>query len=293
MKVTLQKSKDRKNKVVLDVEVPQETVKKKFDEVYQKIAQEAKVPGFRPGRAPRHILEQHHGKLAREEVIKALVSESYKAGLESEKVDAVDLPEISELKLDADVLSFRATVEVKPEVVIKQYKGLRLDKKSVTVDPSEIEEYVKQLRAAHKINDDVPEERLARALGYRTKDEFRECLRMQSHLKKENEERGRLERELLRQLRANCSFAVPQSLVDKRLRELQEEAAYQMVHYGIAQEKIEDRLEEFKPKFRADAEEQAKVFLILEAIAKLENITPDDQMIRRAMEFVFAEADWN
>lgn len=293
MKVTSQKSKEHKNKVVLDVEVPQETVKKKFDEVYQKISQEAKIPGFRPGRAPRHVLEQHHGKLAREEAIKGLISESYKEGLQSENLDVIDLPEISDIKLDADILSYKATVEVKPEIKIKQYKGLRIHKKELKVDPSDVEEHIKQLKASRKIDNDVPDERVARGLGYKTKEEFHECLRMQLYLKKENEERGRLEKELLRQLHDNCSFAVPQPLVEKRLRELEEEAAYQMMNYGIEREKIQGRLEELRPKFRADAEEQVKVFLMLEAIAKLENIAPDDQMIRRAMEFVFAEADWS
>ena len=57
-------------KVQLDIEVPAENVKQKFEEVYEKLGKEAKIPGFRPGKAPRDILEKHHSRLAREEVIK-------------------------------------------------------------------------------------------------------------------------------------------------------------------------------------------------------------------------------
>jgi FKBP-type peptidyl-prolyl cis-trans isomerase (trigger factor) len=65
-----------------------------------------------------------------------------------------------------------------------------------------------------------------------------------------------------------------------------------MANYGLPADRIQQRLEEFKPKFRAEAEEQVKVFLVLETVAKLENIKADDSMPSRVVEFLFAEADW-
>ncbi|HAJ56686.1 MAG TPA: hypothetical protein DCL35_02825 [Candidatus Omnitrophica bacterium] len=288
MKVTAKRSKE--NKVTLDIEVPQDIVKKKFDEVYEKIGKEAKIPGFRPGTAPRSILEQHHAKFAREEVLKDLISETYQQGVKTENIDVIDIPEISEVKLESDVLTYKACVEVKPEINIKQYKGLKLKKKEIKVEQAEVDEYFQQLKKGRQ--DGVSDEKLARSLGYKTKEEFLDCLNKQLFLKKENEERARLEKELIDQLVKNTAFPAPKILVDKRIHELEHQAAHQMENYGIAEDKIKERLKEFAPKFKVEAEEQVKIFLILEEIAKLEKIERDDHMVNRAIEFVFAEAEW-
>jgi FKBP-type peptidyl-prolyl cis-trans isomerase (trigger factor) len=288
MKVTATRSKE--NKMILDVEVPSDRVKKKFDEIYEKIGQDVKIPGFRPGKAPRHVLEQHHSKLAREEVMKNLISETYSESVKSESVDVIDVPEIAEVKLESDILTYRATVEIKPEIKIKQYKGLKLKKNEIKIEPSEIEETLKQLK---KTRPDVDDARLAKGLGYRTKEELFDCLNKQLYLKKENEERARLERDLINQLVSLSSFVAPASLVAKRLHELKHQAEHQMAEYGLAEDNIKKRLEEFEPKFKTEAEEQVKVFLILEEIGKCEKMQADDQLVNRVIEFLFAEAEWN
>ena len=288
MKVTSKKSQE--NKVVLDIEVPRDKVLKKFNEVYEQINKEAKIPGYRAGKVPRPVLEQHHAKLAREEVLKNLISESYQETVQTQNIDVIDLPQITEVRLEGDVLTFKAEVEVKPPIKIGSYKGLVLKKNAVSVEPKEIEDFVKQLKTARKT--EMEDEKLARGLGYKTKEEFYDCLNKQLYLKKENEERSRLEKDLIQQLVKMSSFVVPPSLVRKRLEELEHQAKHQMTNYGLPPEKIKERLEEFKPKFRQEAEEQVKVFLILEEIAKLEKIPADDQMLNHVVEFLFAQADW-
>lgn len=288
MKVSTKKSKE--NKVILDIEVPGDIVKKKFDEVYEKINKEAKIPGFRAGKVPRPVLEQHHSKIAREEVLKHLISETYQEGVKRENIDVIDIPEIFEVKLESDILTFKAEVEVKPEIKLKEYKGLKLKKNEIKVEPAEVEEYVKQIKQGRAA--DISDEKLARSLGYKTKEEFSDCLTRQLFLKKENEERARLEKLLIDQLLKNSAFNAPPSLVEKRIHELEHQARAQMANYGVPEDKIKGRLEEFKTKFKAEAEEQVKVFLVLEEIAKLEKIKVDDHMVNRAIELVFAEADW-
>lgn len=289
MKVTTKRSKE--NKVTLDIAVPQEIVKKKFDEVYEQINKEAKIPGFRAGKVPRDVLEKHHAKFAREEVMKRLISETYAEGVKKEDIDVIDVPEISEVKLESDVLTYKAEVEVKPEIKIKQYKGLKLKKNEIKVEPKDIEEYLKTVKQGRPA--DIADEKLARSLGYKTKEEFVDCLTKQIYLKKENEERARLERELVNQLLNNCSFPVPKTLIEKRIHELEHQAEHQMSQYGIPEDKAKERLKEFAPKFKTEAEEQVKIFLVLEEIAKLEKVARDDHMVNRTIEFVFAEAEWD
>ncbi|MDD2866620.1 MAG: trigger factor [Candidatus Omnitrophota bacterium] len=286
----VKKTKTKENKVLLDIEVAQEQVKKKYDEVYDKIGQEAKVPGYRPGKAPRQILEQQHGALARDEVLKGLITESYEQTVKDEAIDVIDLPQISDVKLEGEVLTYKAEVEVKPEIAIKQYKGLKLKKQEIKIGPSDVEEYVKQLKKGRP--EDISEEKMARGLGYKTKEEFVDCIQKQLFLKKENEERARLEKELIQQVLKHSSFVVPQTLVTRRAHELEHEAEHQMANYGLPPERIKERVKEFEPKFKAEAEEQVKVFLVLEAIAKLEKMPSDDHVLNRVIELLFAEAEW-
>ncbi len=287
MKVTSKQSKA--NKVFFHVEVPHDAVHKKFSEVYDRIGREAKVPGFRPGKAPRPVLEQHHSQLAREEVIKGLVAESYDWSVKEEQIDVVDLPQISEVQLKDDILTYQAEVEVKPEVKIKQYKGLKLKKDEIKVAASDVTAAIDDLK---KDRGDIDEERLARGLGYRSKDELKDCLEKQLFLKKENEARAKLEKDVIDQVLKNCSFQVPRTLVERRCRELEHQAAHQMADYGMAEDEVKKRIGEFKPRFTVQAEEQVKVYLVLEAIAKKEGIARDDKMLNRAIELLFAEAEW-
>ena len=287
MKVTSKKSKE--NKVIIDIEVPQDVVKKKFDEIYEKIGNEVKVPGYRPGKVPRPVLEQHHAKLAKEEVLKSLIPETYQESVKTENIDVIDMPEISEVKLEGHVLSYKAEVEVRPEIKIKQYQGLKIKKNEIKVEDKEIDDYLKQLKTTRP---DISDEKLAKSLGYKSKEEFLDCLQKQMYLKKENAERARLEKDLIDQLLKNSAFAAPKTLVDKRIEELKHQAEHQMMNYGLPEDRIKQRLEEFKDKFKTEAEEQVKVFLILETIAKLEKIKIDDHMVNHVVEFVFAEAEW-
>ncbi|MGE5280284.1 MAG: trigger factor [Deltaproteobacteria bacterium] len=287
MKVTFKQKKD--NKMLLGVEVSKELVRKKYDEVYARIGKDAKVPGFRPGKAPRHVLEQHHSALAREEVIKGLVAESYDKGVKEEQIDVIDLPEISEVRLADDVLTYKAEVEVKPEIQIKQYKGLKLKKDDISVSAKEVADAVEQLKKDRVSLDD---ERLARGLGYRSFAELKECLEKQIFLKKENDARAKLEKEALDQLLKNSSFTLPKTLVDRRLHELEHQALHQMADYGMNEEQARQRVKEFTPRLTAQAEEQVRVYLVLEAVAKKEEVAQDDKMLNRTIELLFREADW-
>jgi FKBP-type peptidyl-prolyl cis-trans isomerase (trigger factor) len=287
MKVTKKEQKD--NKVVLNVEVPKETVLRKYDEVYVKIGQDAKVPGFRPGKAPREVLEKHHGGLAREEVMKSLITETYEKGVKEEKIDVIDLPNITDVKLDGHVLTYTAEVEVKPEIKLKDYKGLKIKKEEIAVTPDDVKAYVDGLK---KTRPNVDDDRLAKGLGYKTHAEFIACAEKQIYLKKENDSRARLEKELIDQVVKGASFTVPHVLVDRRAHELSHQALNQMVQYGLPEERARERLKEFAPKMHAEAEEQVKVFLVLETIARAEGIAEGDQMLNHVVEFLFAEANW-
>ncbi|TAN59109.1 hypothetical protein EPN16_07935 [bacterium] len=277
-------------KVQLDIEVPAENVKQKFEEVYEKLGKEAKIPGFRPGKAPRDILEKHHSRLAREEVIKNLIPEAYKETLEKEKISAIEMPEISEVKLESNVLSFKAVVEVRPEINVKEYKRLKLKYKKISLGQDEIEKAMNNLKEAHKAG--VLDEKLARSLGYSCVEGMRASVERQLLTQKENDQRYRFQEHLVKEILSKINFRIPPSLIQRRLEELVYEAKIQMHRRGATQEQIASKEEDLKKELRPEAESQVKTFLVLEEIAGKENIPCDDHMSQKVIEFLLAEADW-
>ncbi|MCK9604561.1 MAG: trigger factor family protein, partial [Candidatus Omnitrophica bacterium] len=112
MKTEVKKLDGTKREV--NIEVSGDIIKNKFEDVFSRIAKEAKIAGFRPGHAPRDIVEKNYSKHAHEQVLKELVPDLYNEAIAKEGLDVIELPEISDVKLEANNLSFKAVVEVAP-----------------------------------------------------------------------------------------------------------------------------------------------------------------------------------
>ncbi len=277
-------------RVQLDIEVGEDIVKKKFNDVYEQIGKEAKVPGFRPGTAPRDVLEKHHKRLADEEVIKHLIPDVYKDSVDKEKINAVDLPAISDVRLENNTLSFKATVEIVPDFEVKDYKKLKLKYKKVSVAQDEIEKTLKELKGLHRIEN--IDDKFARGLGYLSAEALRSAIERQLFLQKENDQRYKMQDELIKQLTVKVDVVIPRALINRRLEELANSAKLQMLRGGATKEQVQLKEETLKKELFPDAEEQVKTFLVMQEIAKKENIPHDDNMSQRVVELLLREADW-
>jgi len=117
------------NKVKLHVAVPAAEFDTAIDAAFRKLAREVRIPGFRPGKAPRRILEARlGGELAREQALKDAIPDYYVAAVDEHAVDVIAAPEIEIVagEDDGDV-EFDAVVEVRPEVRLVGYDGLRVE----------------------------------------------------------------------------------------------------------------------------------------------------------------------
>ena len=278
------------SKVQLDIEVPQETVKKKFEEVYEKVGKEARIPGFRPGKAPKDILEKHHGRLIQDEVIKGLIPEAYRGSIEREKIDVVEMPEISQVKLESNILSFRAVVEVKPQIEIKDYKNIKLKYKKIAVGPQEMDKSLDSFKESHKIS--ALDDKFAKGLGYKTLADMRASIERRLLTQKEDELRRQLQEDLLKQILDKARFRVPPSLIAQRLEELVKDAKVQLAIRQVPREQIASHDDKLRKELLPEAETQVKTFLVLEEIAKKENITDAEHLTQRTIEFLLSEANW-
>ncbi|MCX5695651.1 MAG: trigger factor [Candidatus Omnitrophica bacterium] len=275
----------------LNVEVNGEVVKNKFEDVFKRITQEAKIPGFRPGHAPRDIVEKNYSGAAHEQVLKELVPDIYNEAINKEGLDVIELPEISEVKLERESLSFKAKVEVSPEINVKDYKGIKIDYTSVSVSSDEVKRAIDSLKESRKI--DKVDDGLARSLGYPNLAELEKVLDKQIFIQKENAERQKAESGIIENLLKDLDFKLPQSLVKRQLEEMLRQAKIDLALKGVAREKIEEQDKKMREELEGEAAKQVKIYLVLSAIAKKENIALDDHMPRRVMEFLMREAKWN
>ncbi len=144
---------------ILKVELAGEPVQKEFDEYYKAIASKAKVPGFRPGKVPRNILELHFAGEAKDSVLKHLMNESYHQAVQEKTLEPLGYPEIEDLQFENNRLSYQAKIEVRPKIKLSRVEGLSAKKEAVEVKPEEIQETITQIQeslAQYKVVEDRP-----------------------------------------------------------------------------------------------------------------------------------------
>src|SRR5687768_3276572 len=136
------------NKVKLSVEIDEQEFDQAVDAAFRKIAHEVRIPGFRPGKAPRQLLEARIGAdVARQEALREALPDYYAQALTEADVDAIAPPEIDITSgQESGIVAFDAVVEVRPQVSIAGYGGLRVTVPGVTVDEEDVARQLDRLR---------------------------------------------------------------------------------------------------------------------------------------------------
>jgi trigger factor len=132
------------------VELPGDAVDKEFVRVYETLGQRAKIKGFRPGKVPRSVLEGFYGEEVKGQVLSRLVEQSLGEVFKDRGLKVISEPEVEADALEEGrAFAFSATVEVKPEVEVKNYLGLELKKAKLSVDEEQVEHALRRLQDAH------------------------------------------------------------------------------------------------------------------------------------------------
>ena len=138
--------KQEGNTGVLTVEVEEVKVKDGLDKAFKKVVKEINVPGFRKGKMPRKMFEQRFGtESLYQDALDFILPDAYAAAVEEAGIDPVDRPEIDIVKMEqGENLIFTATVTVRPEVTLGDYKGLEISEQDTDVTDEEIEAQLKE-----------------------------------------------------------------------------------------------------------------------------------------------------
>jgi trigger factor len=145
------------NKVKLSVEVDEDEFDKAITDAFRKIAREVRIPGFRPGKAPRKVLERRLGaQVGREQALHDALPEYYAQAVTDNDVDAIDAPEIDITAGEDDgPVAFDAVVEVRPVVQVPGYGGLRVEIPRPEVPEEEVDAQIDRMRQVQATFADV------------------------------------------------------------------------------------------------------------------------------------------
>ena len=146
-----------KNMAKLTVTVAADEIEKAMQAAFLKNKGKYSVPGFRKGKVSRTVLERMYGKgLFYEDAVNSVMPEAYAAAVEESGLDIVSEPEIGFVETDPEKdLVFTATVAVKPEVVLGQYKGLEVPKADLSVTEEEVLAIIKREQEKNAVNVNV------------------------------------------------------------------------------------------------------------------------------------------
>src|SRR5437867_7826444 len=142
----------------LQIELPPEEVSKEWDAIANSFARFAKIPGYRPGKAPRRVIEAKFRKEIQDELTKKLVSKSYHDAIAEKQLRVVSLTNLEEVQFGEDKsMRFRATVVTAPEFELPEYKNMPVQLPETKVTEAEIEAALERLRDQAADFVDVPE----------------------------------------------------------------------------------------------------------------------------------------
>lgn len=147
MKLTNVEKKE-KNQVALAIAVEPEVFEEACEKSYRKNVHSINLQGFRKGHAPRKIIERIYGKeVFYEDAMNFCIPDAYEAAVKEAGIDVVSQPELSDFDVQEDgTFVFNALVYVKPEVVVKDYKGLAAEKDDTAVTAEEVEAEINRMQ---------------------------------------------------------------------------------------------------------------------------------------------------
>ena len=135
-----------KSQVKLTIEVGAEEFEKAVNKAYMQMRGKMNVPGFRPGKAPRKMIESMYGaEIFYEEAVNAVLPDAYESAVDEQKLEVVGYPQVEIESVGKEGAVFKCTVAVYPEVELGQYKGLEAVKAEVKVMAADVNARLKEM----------------------------------------------------------------------------------------------------------------------------------------------------
>ncbi len=155
MKVTLEHEKE--NVVKMDITIPAKDAVDAYNNAVRKISQYVNIDGFRKGKAPRAVIERHVGvDRIKQEAIESLMPRAINQAVADNKLDIITQPYITDYKFNVgEDLTVVAKAELRPEVTLGKYKGLKLEVKDAVIEEDAMQKSLDRLLEQHSTQETV------------------------------------------------------------------------------------------------------------------------------------------
>jgi len=131
----------------LDLEIPADIVTKKMESVAKEFSRVARVPGFRPGKAPVALIRKRFAEEIKGEVVQSLIPESVEKAVTEQKLTPVSQPQVEKLDFtEGQPLKFRAVFEVLPEFEVSNYKDLDIEMPTMDLTDADVDKTLEEMR---------------------------------------------------------------------------------------------------------------------------------------------------
>ena len=130
----------------LNVSVPTSRVNEQFEARLKRIAKTVKINGFRPGKVPLNVVRREYGAGIYQEVVNDIIRDTVFEAIQQEKINAVGMPNIEKVENKDDALVYEATVEVYPEVEVKAFADLEVERKASKINDKDVDTMIENLQ---------------------------------------------------------------------------------------------------------------------------------------------------
>ena len=130
----------------LNVSVPTSCINEQFEARLKRTAKTVKINGFRPGKVPMSRVRSDFGPGIYQEVVNDIIRDSVFEAIQQEKINAVGMPNIEKVEHKDDALVYEATVEVYPEVEVKAFNDLEVERKSTEINDKDVDQMIENLQ---------------------------------------------------------------------------------------------------------------------------------------------------
>ena len=125
----------------LNIEIPATEADQEYQEALAAYVKGARLPGFRPGRAPAAMVQRRYAKELQAEVQERLVARGYRAAIQENKLDVLEILDVTDARyLAGQPLAFSVTLDVPPDFTLPEYKGMPLSQQKFEVAETEVEQ---------------------------------------------------------------------------------------------------------------------------------------------------------
>lgn len=316
-----------KSEVEIEGEIDADVFESYYSKALKKIGENVELAGFRKGKVPENVLVSNIPEAQiLGEMAEMALGENYPKIIEENKIDAISRPDISITKLARkNPLGFKIRTTVLPEIKLPDYKAVAKKviskvtdaEKNIVVTDEDMENTIMDIRKSrapkihmaehdHKEGDVHPEPELpefndefVQAMGpFKDVADFRAKLKENIKLEKENLQKEKTRLQIIEKIIDASALEIPDILVEAELDKILYRMESDITQMGL---KFEDYLkhlkktmEDLRKDFRGDAEKKAKLALILNEIAKVEKIEPDEADVAREVSAIlehYKEAD--